>query len=59
MADLFAGDAGDHHHLLLLDETAMVGGAELEAAMGHDHQHGPVLNLRLLLQKAIGLRRQA
>ena len=27
--------------------------------MGHEHQHGPVLNLRLLLQKAIGLRPQA
>ena len=36
-----------------------LGGAELEAAMGRDHQHGPVLHLGLLLKKSIGLRRQS
>ena len=35
------------------------GGAELEAVVGRDHQHGPVINLGLPLQEAIGLRRQA
>ena len=36
-----------------------LGGAELEAAVGRDHQHGPVLYLGLLLEEPIGLRRQA
>ena len=47
------------HHLLLQEHLQRLGGAELEAAVGRNHQHSPVLHLVLLLQKAVGLRRQA
>ncbi len=47
------------HHLLLQEHLQRLGGAELEAAVGRDHQHRPVLHLWLLLQKPIGLCCQA
>ena len=48
----------DPVHLLVQENLKGLGGAELEAVVRRDHQHGPVLNPGVLLQKAIGLRRQ-
>ena len=42
LAELFHAEK---HHLLLLKQLQRLGGAQVEAAMRRDHQHGPVLQL--------------